>query len=177
MDRFHVLTGAPGTGKTTILENLGSDISVVPEPARRVLETWRAEGNPLPARMDPDMMIERMIDLATRDLEMARRRGPVVFDRGLIDCVAYARHLDRDDTRAVAAVGDHRYSERVLLTAPWREIYATDDERTMDFEDVERFHATVVRTYLDAGYELIVVPNASLAERVAFVRRHLGSGD
>jgi predicted ATPase len=176
VDRFHVLTGAPGTGKTTILDALGDRIAVVPEPARRVLAEWRAEGNPLPARIDPDLMIERMIDLALQDLRNAPK-GPIVFDRGLVDCVAYARHLGRDDTGAVAAIADHRYNERVLLTTPWREIYTTDADRTMDFGDVERFHETVVRTYLDTGYELVVVPNAPLAERVEFVTRHIGVED
>jgi len=178
MNRFHVLTGAPGTGKTAILDALGDDFTVMPEPARRVLAEWRAAGNPLPARMEARLMVRRMTELAIDDhAEAGRESGPVLFDRGVVDSVAYARHLGLDADEAFRAAASHAYNRRVLLTTPWREIYATDDERTMSFKDVERFHEAVVRTYLDAGYDLVVVPDAPLAERVEFVRRHIGVED
>lgn len=178
MDRFHVLTGAPGTGKTAILDGLRDEFTVVPEPARRVLADWRAEGNPLPARMDAGLMVRRMTELAIDDHAKARREnGTVLFDRGVVDSVAYARHLGLGADEVSRAAADHAYNRRVLLTTPWRQIYTTDDERTMDFADVERFHEAVVRTYLAAGYELVVVPNAPLTERIEFVRRQVGVED
>jgi predicted ATPase len=35
--RFHIITGAPGTGKTSILEGLGAKVHRFAEPARQVL--------------------------------------------------------------------------------------------------------------------------------------------
>lgn len=176
MDRFHVITGAPGTGKTAILEALAGDFAVVPEPARRVLAAWRAEGNPRPAQMDPGLMIEQMIALSIDDYATAiAMTGPVVFDRGVVDAVAYALHLGCDPAGPLASLADHRYNSHVLLTTPWREIYSTDEERTMDFADVEMFHASVVLAYENAGHELIEIPRGSVAERVGFVRRHIAA--
>ena len=174
MRRLHVITGAPGTGKTSILEALADEFTVVAEPARRVLAAWRADGNPLPARMDAGLMVRRMTELAIDDHAKARsENGTVLFDRGVVDSVAYARHLGLDPEAAARVAADHRYDRRVLLTTPWRSIYTTDEERTMEFEDVEQFHRAVVDSYTEAGYELIPVPTGPLQERVAFVKRHI----
>jgi predicted ATPase len=39
---LQILTGAPGTGKTTVLRNLTTDVSIVDEPAREVLAEHRS---------------------------------------------------------------------------------------------------------------------------------------
>ena len=47
-DRLHILTGAPGSGKTAILEGLGDGVHTVGEPAREVIAVQRAVGAPAP---------------------------------------------------------------------------------------------------------------------------------
>ncbi len=42
MTGLFILTGAPGSGKSTILDTLGGDIRVMGEPAREVLAEQRA---------------------------------------------------------------------------------------------------------------------------------------
>jgi predicted ATPase len=39
---LQILTGAPGTGKTTVLRNLATDVLIVDEPAREVLAERRS---------------------------------------------------------------------------------------------------------------------------------------
>ena len=39
-----ILTGAPGSGKTTILDRLGNEFRCVNEPAREILAEQRATG-------------------------------------------------------------------------------------------------------------------------------------
>lgn len=153
---------------------MADSFTVVAEPARRVLAAWRAEGNPPPARMDAGLMVRRMTELAIDDHAKAgSENGTVVFDRGVVDSVAYASHLRLDPVEFARVAADHHYNRRVLLTTPWRSIYTNDDERTMEFEDVERFHRAVVDSYIEAGYELVPVPTGPLQERVAFVKRHI----
>jgi len=97
----------------------------------------------------------------------------VLFDRGIPDCVAYARQLGGDPQPCRKAASVHRYHPTVLVTRPWADIYTTDDERRMSFEATLPFHRLMEEAYEEAGYGLIEIPRGSMAERVAFVRRFL----
>ena len=79
-------------------------------------------------------------------------------------------HLGVDPEPSVIACREHRYEREVLILAPWEEIYAVDEERTMSFEDSVGFHDAIVRAYEGAGNELIEVPRGSIEDRAAFVR-------
>jgi predicted ATPase len=168
--RFHIITGAPGTGKTSILEGLGAKVHRFAEPARQVLARWRASGNPRPAQMKPAAFVGSLLRQSIEHYEKASRlSGPVVFDRGVPDCVAYANYLGTSPEAAVAATAEYRYTTRVLVARPWEDIYVTDDERTMPFGAVVRFQAAIDVAYGDAGYQLIEIPKGSVDERVEFV--------
>jgi predicted ATPase len=96
--------------------------------------------------------------------------GPVLFDRGIPDCVAYAALMGVDPTPSLVACDVYRYHDQVLILEPWQEIYAVDDERTMSFSDTLAFHEALVDAYERTGYVLIEVPRTSIEDRAAFVR-------
>jgi len=169
---LHVLTGAPGTGKSAILGWLAvAGTIVVDEPAREILREQRSTGASGTPDRSPatfvDLLLQRSIEkyLAARRLET-----DVFFDRGIPDCVAYAVHLGVDPKPSVTACREHRYEREVLIVAPWEQVYAVDEERTMSFGDTIGFHDAIVRAYEGAGYELIEVPRGSIEDRAAFVQ-------
>lgn len=174
-ERLHIITGAPGAGKTSIVGTLGDGITVFAEPARVVLAEWRSRGNPRPAQIEANAFVELLLEASITIYEAARRLdSPVVFDRGIPDCVAYANHLGVDPSAALRATADFRYSPVVLVARPWEDIYATDDERTMSFDLTVRFQDAIDTAYWDAGYDLIEIPRGSVASRADFVREALG---
>lgn len=169
-DRLHIITGAPGAGKTAIVAALQGDFTVFAEPAREVLAEWRSRGNPRPAQMEPGAFVELLLESSLANYQKALQlSGPLVFDRGIPDCVAYATHLGADPTPSLAASSACRYSPLVFVARPWEEIYTTDDERTMSFDDTLRFQDAVDAAYRAAGYDLIDIPRGSVASRAAFV--------
>jgi predicted ATPase len=175
-DRLHIITGAPGAGKTAIITALGDDFTVASEPAREVLAEWRSRGNPRPAQMAPGTFVELLLESSLANYQKALQlSGQVVFDRGIPDCVAYANHLGADPTPSVTASSACRYSTLVFVARPWEEIYATDDERTMSFDDTLRFQHAVDAAYRAAGYDLIDIPRGSVASRAAFVREAISA--
>lgn len=172
--RSWVLTGAPGSGKTEILDELRGDLRCVDEPARRVLAEERACGGAGTPERDPGRFVHLMLQLAIADHRRAlATNGPTLFDRGIPDCVAYARYLGVDGDPSVAASDRSRYHGEVLLLEPWKAIYTTDDERTMSFADTVTFHEALVDAYTLVGYRMVVVPRASTEERAAFVMARL----
>ena len=113
------------------------------------------------------LLLQRSID----NYETARRLGrPVVFDRGIPDCIVYAVRAGVDPGPSQEAGGVYRYHPHVLLIEPWEEIYETDEERAMTFEDTVSFSESLKEVYERAGYVLDILQRGSIGDRAALVR-------
>jgi predicted ATPase len=172
--RLHILTGAPGTGKTAILDVLRAGYPCIAEPAREILAEQRSIGG----EGVPDRNASRFVDLLLqRSIEKhaeARSLGGVVlFDRGVPDCVAYAERLGANPAPSVRAASEYRYHRTVLVARPWAEIYTTDEERKMPYEATLDFQDAIESAYARAGYTLVEIPRGSIQARITFVKEHL----
>jgi predicted ATPase len=176
-ERFFVITGGPGSGKSTLtdaLERAGYTRSV--EAGRAIIQAQVAiDGPALPWR-DPALFAELMLSWELRSYGLAQeQRGPMFFDRGVPDVVGYLRltnlpvpvHMGR-------AAETYRYHRRVFIAPPWREIFAQDGERKQDFAEAVRTYDAMVATYADFGYELVELPRISIESRVDFVLEQAG---
>jgi predicted ATPase len=172
--RLYVLTGAPGSGKTAILDQLRAEFMCVDEPAREVLAEQRASGGRGTWDQDPSLFVRFLLERSIEKFETARGSGEtVIFDRGILDCVAYAIRAGTDPTPSRMAAEALRYQSHVLFLAPWRAIYATDDERIMSFEDTMSFSELLRDVYERSGYTLVPVPPTQIDNRAAFVRKFI----
>lgn len=171
----YIITGGLGTGKTSIVSSLGPGIETVSEPARELIAEHRsATGEPtLDTR--PELFVDRLISRSVEKYHSVPETGMTVFDRGLPDCVAYAAAFGLDTRAALDAASECRYEKTVFVTAPWEEIYTTDDMRRTTFDQAEAFYITVVDAYSQLGYELVELPKASVARRVSVMRDRIGS--
>lgn len=168
MRRF-VITGAPGTGKTALVESLAHVGTIVGEPARELIAEHRqATGEP---SLDgsPQLFVERLIARSIEKYDAAPRVEPVIYDRGLPDCVAYAQMFSLDPGPAVAAAGTRRYSNPVFVAPPWEAIYSVDEMRRATFQQIRLFHEALVAAYKAFGYELLELPQGTVGDRVQVV--------
>jgi predicted ATPase len=92
--------------------------------------------------------------------------GITLFDRGVPDCAVYAMRASVDPGPSLEAAMRYRYESTVLLFEPWREIYATDTERRLTFDDAVAFGDDVRDVYRRCGYQLVPVPHRSISERI-----------
>lgn len=176
--RLIVMTGAPGTGKTAILNALAPGIAHVREPAREVLAEQRAIGGKGTPDSDPSLFVGLLLERSIVKHRASEFEGQrVLFDRGVPDCIAYARHFGTDPQPSVEAAKLYRYHGTVLLVRPWEEIYTTDEERKMTFGGTLGFQRLIEEAYQAAGYELLEVPRAAISDRAEFVSRFLGLAD
>jgi predicted ATPase len=179
---FHIVTGGPGSGKTSLIAALAErGIATLPEAGRAVIrEEVAAGGHALPWG-DRLAFAERMARFDLAALERAEAEAaaaqaagsapaPLVFDRGLPDVVGYLRlcGLAVPDWMFRAAT-ERRYARRVFLAPFWPEIYATDTERRQSSDEARRTTEVMVETYTALGYELVALPRSSIAARAAFV--------
>lgn len=170
MERF-ALTGAPGGGKTAILRCMGPGVHCVPEPAREILAEQRATGGRGTPEQEPALFVGLLLRRSIQDYERAQTSvEPVLYDRGVPDCIGYAVHLGVDPTSSREAATRYRYYPEALVLEPWEAIYTTDDERTMTFAHSVEFHERLIEGYRAAGYTLIPVPRDTVERRAAFIR-------
>ena len=169
--RFYILAGPPGAGKTTLLEALSTSVTVVPEYARRVLAHERETGGRATGDQDPALFVQRMLETALSDYEMAS--GLTVFDRGLPDLLAFCAHYDISDEQVRREVAARRYQRTVFFLPAWEAIYRTDDERVLNFAGAKAFGALIRTAYEQSGYHIVEVPKTCVGDRAAFVRERI----
>ncbi|XSG82585.1 MAG: AAA family ATPase [Methyloligella sp. ZOD6] len=175
MNRFVVISGCSGGGKSTLLAELAHrGFHTVEEPGRRIVEEELAgDGSALPW-VDGTAFARRAIAMALADLELAdlekaaALEGWVFFDRGLVDAAAYLEHLSGEDALARWDAA-HLYHHRVFLTPPWPEIYRGDAARRHDLDIALAEYDRLLKTYPALGYETVVLPKDSVAARVDFI--------
>jgi predicted ATPase len=176
-ERFFVVTGGPGSGKSTIVEALARHgLATTAEAGRAVIrEQVRAGGRALPW-LDRAAFADLMLDHDLRSYRLAEEaRGTVVFDRGIPDVAGYLRLSGLPVPPHVEdAARRHRYNRRVFVAPPWPEIYRGDEERRQTLEEAERTYHAMVETYSGLGYELVPLPRASVEERVRAVLSAIG---
>lgn len=177
--RFHILTGGPGSGKTSVISALRArGFACVDEVGRQIIREQRAQGGN--AHHDGDRLAYREL-MFSRSLSTYQTaslsQGPVFFDRGLPDLVGYSALIG-------APVPDHisiaaamfRSNKRVFIFPPWIEIYAKDSERGQDFAEAVATWRAMADAYQAMDYDLLEVPRLSVAERVYFILANLREG-
>ena len=175
MNRFVVVSGCSGGGKSTLLAEFGRrGHAVVEEPGRRIVkQELKADGSALPW-VDAAAFARRAVEMALCDWQSARARdGWVFFDRGLVDAAAGLQHVTGEP--ALAVLGrSHHYHRRVFLTPPWPEIYLTDPERRHGLDAAVAEYARLLEAYASLGYKVHVLPKVGVTERADFVLTALG---
>ncbi|HBF30987.1 AAA family ATPase [Rhizobium sp.] len=176
MNRFVILSGCSGGGKSTLLSALATrGFATIFEPGRRIVAQEQAgDGAALPW-IDMAAFAHRAIAMGLEDRERATSLpGWVFFDRSLIDAASALKAATGNDAQLNALKHQHRYHARVFLTPPWPEIYQQDADRQHDLAAAEEEYQRLLTTYPALGYEMVVLPKVSVEERVKFILAALG---
>jgi predicted ATPase len=141
----------------------------VDEPGRRIVKDELADDGLALPWVDRTAFLRRAIAMALADRASAiASKGWVFFDRGLIDAAASLQHLTGEPL--LEKLGQsHRYHRHVFLAPPWPEIYVQDAERRHGLESAISEYARLLEVYPSLGYDVSILPKASVAQRADFV--------
>lgn len=175
-DNLHIISGGPGSGKSSLLAALRQrGIRIMPEAGRAIIQNQVAIGGPALPWADRQAFADLMLGWELRSYHEARDlEGTVFFDRGVPDVIGYLRVCGLEVPRYILTAAEKfRYNPRVFMTPPWREIFHKDEERKQSWAEAVATFESMVSTYEALNYKIVQLPLASIAERVAFVAGHV----
>lgn len=138
-----VITGGPGTGKSTLLSAAkAAGLSVSPETAREILQqTGGMELRERSPQGFADAMLEREI---TAFHEAGAHSGPTIFDRGFSDIAGFLELSSLPVSSELDRIcRELRYEGPIFRAPPWKAIYAQDAERIQNWNDALASDAAV----------------------------------
>lgn len=177
-ERFVIVTGGPGSGKSTLIDALElAGFGRTVEAGRGIIQDQVAIGGQALPWIDPALFADMMLAWEMRSYRAAEQQsGTIFFDRGVPDVAGYLRLMKLPVPEHVKrAVERFRYNSRVFIAPPWEEIFRQDHERKQDFEEAVRTYEALASTYEELGYHLVELPRTSVESRMQFVRQTLDS--
>lgn len=177
ISRFHIITGGPCSGKSSLNEALAAGgLATMPEAGRAIIRQQVAIGGTALPWQDRLAFAELMLAWEIRSHEEAHQRsGHVIFDRGVPDVIGYLElsglpvpaHME-------AAAKQFTYHAQVFIAPPWPEIYRQDAERQQDLAEAEATYHALASAYTRLGYRLIELPRVPVAARARFILDSIG---
>ncbi|MCL1127585.1 AAA family ATPase [Shewanella surugensis] len=127
-----VLTGGPGSGKTSVINALQArGLKCMDEVGRQVIQSEMLKsGQGLPwvnKTQFRDLMLKEELFSYQVSQHFSER---IFFDRGVIDCYGYSllENLALTD-ELIHACENNQYHKTVFIFPPWRAIYTRDTSR------------------------------------------------
>ena len=165
-----IITGAPGTGKTSIINLLKEKgYNCYEEKSREIIiNQIKNNGNDLPWK-NLIGFSERVFKL--REKQLLKSDGKLnFFDRGLIDVYAYMKVDDlKIPTHMTQSIKKKKYNKNIFLTPIWEEIYKNDNERKETLNQANMIEKEIIKSYLKFNYKIIKIPKISVEERIDFI--------
>ncbi len=177
-NNFYIITGGPGAGKTSLIEELEKrGYPCVKEVAREIIRTqMEINGEALPwkdCKAYSELMLAYSLKTYKKTIGI---KNICFFDRGIPDTLAYEYLMNFDyNDKLIKAVKEYRYNKTVFLLLPWKKIYKTDTERKQDYKEaVDTFHI-MCHTYKQSGYNIVKLPFSTIKTRADFILRYISN--
>lgn len=171
--RWYVITGGPGTGKTTVIDMLEArGYAILPEMARLHIDEELARGKTLEEMERDEHAFQREVLHMQIEAEKRLPRTRITFfDRGIPDTLAYYRfHKLAEDELILKAVAKCRYRKVFMLEQlPLKPDYART-ESEVDQKEISRIIHDV---YDSLPFPVVHVPRMSPEKRVEFILKNL----
>jgi len=172
MPNWYVITGGPCSGKTTIINELSKlGFYTVPEVARLLIDREKGNGKSLEEIRGDELDFQVKVLKLKVEIESKMPKDKVIFfDRAIPDSIAYYEILGIESKQLKEFCKEKRYRKIFFLEQlPFKKDYA----RVEDGKGASKLSNLLLDTYLELGYEVIMVPVMSVEERVKFVLSHI----
>jgi predicted ATPase len=170
---WHVITGAPCSGKSTLIDQLANQgFQTVPESARVFIEREIAKGQTSHPIRANAAALQRSIKDMQICVESGLRANDVLFLDGAVPgSLAWFRVYGLNPNEILLDCFHHRYASVFILNPlPFQ----TDDQRVEEMISITAYlNEWHTRDYRALGYSVVSVPVLPPEERLAYVLERL----
>jgi len=173
---WHVITGAPCSGKTTLLDLLADmGYKTIPEAGRTLIESELVKGFSIDEIRQDQSVLTLQIYALMLNNESGLDPGEVCFlDRALPDAPAFYRFAGMNPNDALPECFQYHYRSVFILD---RLPYQIDGVRVADDPTAENLDTWIERDYKAMGYNFVRVPVLSPEERLSFILERLSENE
>ncbi|MBA6152418.1 AAA family ATPase [Gelidibacter maritimus] len=167
-----VITGGPGTGKSSIIEELKRRRHICfDEISRQVTLEARENGIEQLFLSQPLLFSKLLLEGRAKQYTEADtyKNTSVFLDRGLPDVLAYMDFYGSDYPESFVKVCRNSPYDTVFIVTPWEAIFQSDNVRYETFEQAEQIHEQLLNTYKMFGYDLVHIPFDTVKNRADFI--------
>lgn len=170
--KVYVISGGPGTGKTSVINELGKEFKILPETARLLGENDKRFKGKSSEETDKKEFQDAVFEMQAQLLKTLKDDKIVFSDRGVGDTIAYYRINGLKVPKGVSDYSkEFRYSEIFILDS--LNFYETDDFRQEKEEKQKKIHEEIINIYKKLGYKITFVPFMSVKDRVRFIKERV----
>ena len=165
---WHIITGAPCSGKTTVIKEIEQrGIRVIHEAARAYIDRQLGRGLRLDQiKANMEQFERHILQAKIRAEDSLTKTETVFFDRGVPDSIAYYNLEGLDPAEPLKLSRRIRY-RRIFFFE--RLHFLKDGVRSEDEMIAARLNALLLKAYEDIGYDIITVPVMPVADRTDLV--------
>ena len=169
-----VITGAPSSGKTSVLMELAArGYHVEHEVARNYITDLLTKGKKLEDIRGNEGVLQRdILQLKLGREKILHPHESIFIDRGVPDSISYYRIAGLDPVEARRECCHFSYKAVFLFD---RLPLVRDGVRSETEEVADRLDIMLEEDYTALGYQPVRVPVLSIKERADFILRHLGA--
>ena len=167
-----VITGGPGTGKTSIIKSLEKmNFNVFNESSREVTKKYKNNDSEQYFLSNPIEFSNILINKRKIQFEKGSKSKNDYFfyDRGIPDVLAYLNFKKIEYTSSyLKDILKFNY-DAIFLAEPWEAIYKNDSERYESYDELLEIDIQIKKIYKQLGYKTIILPKKSVTDRVSYI--------
>lgn len=168
----YIITGAPGTGKTTLIEALKNQHACIHEVSRKVIVAEQA----MNSDGVPWKNVSKFTELVYQASIAALNANPnaLLTDRSILDLIAYLQIAGKLIPPTLEDFPYHSKYEKIVFFAPaWQDIFHQDMQRLQSFSYCLELEKALKQNYIERGFEIMKLPKESVANRVNYINDFL----
>jgi len=171
MNQKYIITGAPGTGKTSIINELKKrGFNCIDEISRDIIAEQSINNQKSLPWKNQIAFETKIANMRSKKYLTSPENCICFFDRSALDCIAYLELNNLKPTsEIIAKINICNFNKKAFYTPIWEEIYVKDNERKEDIKRAKEIHEKIISIYKKKGYKLIRVPKLSITERANFI--------
>jgi len=162
-----VITGGPGSGKSSLIDELeNKKFNCEKEIVRSLTLEGKKDGNDQLFLKEPLNFSKTLLDLRISQFNKKQVASITFFDRGVQDTLAYLNFIKTKYDNDLLKKCEKVKYQMVFILPPWKEIYEQDKCRYETFEESIKIYEEIIKIYHFFKMKTIILEKDSIDNRI-----------